>query len=58
MGEWRGFYGVLIGRPEGKRPFRKGVSGRINIKIDLREAGIDRVNWILLAQDRVQWWAL
>jgi hypothetical protein len=28
-----------------------------NIKIDLRETGIDGVNWIQLAQDRVQWWA-
>jgi hypothetical protein len=26
-----------------------------NIKMDLRETGIDGVNWILLAQDRVQW---
>jgi hypothetical protein len=26
-----------------------------NIKIDLRERGIDVVNWIRLAQDRVQW---
>jgi hypothetical protein len=28
-----------------------------NIKIDLRETGINWVNWIQLAQDRVQWWA-
>jgi hypothetical protein len=27
-----------------------------NIKTDLREIGIDGANWILLAQDRVQWW--
>jgi hypothetical protein len=26
-----------------------------NIKMDLREIRIDRANWILLAQDRVQW---
>jgi hypothetical protein len=26
--------------------------------MDLREIGIDGVNWIWLAQDRVQWWAL
>jgi hypothetical protein len=24
--------------------------------MDLRELGIDGVNWIQLAQDRVQWW--
>jgi hypothetical protein len=28
-----------------------------NIKLDLREIGIDGANWIHLAQDRVQWWA-
>jgi hypothetical protein len=28
-----------------------------NIKLDLREIGIDEANWIRLAQDRVQWWA-
>jgi hypothetical protein len=26
-----------------------------NIKMDLREIGIDEANWIQLAQDRVQW---
>jgi hypothetical protein len=26
-----------------------------NIKMDLWEIGIDEVNWIRLAQDRVQW---
>jgi hypothetical protein len=29
-----------------------------NIKMDLREIGIDGANWIRLAQDRVQWRAL
>jgi hypothetical protein len=24
--------------------------------MDLREMGMDGVNWIQLAQDRVQWW--
>jgi hypothetical protein len=28
-----------------------------NIKLDLREIGINGANWIQLAQDRVQWWA-
>jgi hypothetical protein len=26
-----------------------------NIKLDLREIGIDGTNWIRLAQDRVKW---
>jgi len=34
-----------------------GVGGRINIKLDLREIGINVTNWIQLAQDRVQWQA-
>jgi len=50
MVEGRGVYGVLVGRPEGKRPLgrprRKGVD---NIKLDLREIWIDGANWIQLA---------
>jgi hypothetical protein len=34
------------------RPRRRGED---NIKMDLREIGIDGANWIQLAQDRVQW---
>jgi hypothetical protein len=56
MGEGRGVYRVLVGRPEGKRP---GGSPRRrwedNIKVDLKEIGIDGTNWIQLAQDRMQW---
>jgi hypothetical protein len=54
MGEGRGVYRVLVGRPEGKRPLgRPGHSWEDNIKMDPREAGIDEANWIQLAQDRV-----
>jgi hypothetical protein len=31
------------------------VGGRITIKMDLGEIGIDGANWIRLAQDTVQW---
>jgi hypothetical protein len=56
MGEGRGVYRVLIGRPEGKRPLgRPRCRWEDNIKIDLREIGIDEANWIRLAQDTVQW---
>jgi hypothetical protein len=56
MGEWRGVYRVLVGRPEGKRPLgRPRRRWEDNTKMDLRETGIDGANWILLAQDRVQW---
>jgi hypothetical protein len=46
----------LVGRPEGKRPLGRSTHRwEDNIKLDLREIGIDGANWILLAQDRVQW---
>jgi hypothetical protein len=58
MGERRGAYRFLIGRPEGKRPLeRPRRRWEDSIKMDLMEIGIDGVNWIQLAQDRVQWWA-
>jgi hypothetical protein len=48
-------YGVLVGRPEGKRPLGKPRRRwEDNIKIDLREKGINEVNWVRLAQDGVQ----
>jgi hypothetical protein len=38
MGERRGVYRVLVGKPEGKRPFgRPRRSWENNIKMDLRE---------------------
>jgi hypothetical protein len=53
---YHGVYRVLIGRPEGKRPLaRPRRRWEDNIKIYLREIGINGANWIQLAQDRVQW---
>jgi hypothetical protein len=58
MGKGRGVYRVLVRRPKGKR-----LLGRLrhrwedNIKLDLRETGINGANWIQLAQDSVQWQA-
>jgi hypothetical protein len=58
MGEGRGVHGVLVGRPERKRPLRRPRRRwEDNIKLDLRELGIDGANWIRLSLDRVQWWA-
>jgi transcription termination factor 2 len=52
----RGDYRVFVGRPEGKRPLgRPRRRWEYNIRVDLREIGIDGVNWIRLAQDRVRW---
>jgi hypothetical protein len=59
MGEKRNVYMVLMGKPEEKRllgrPRRKWEDG---IRMDLREIGWGRVDWIQLAQDRDRWWAL
>jgi hypothetical protein len=53
-----GVYRVLVGRPKGKRPpGRPRYRWEDNIKMDLREVGIDGVNWIRLARYRVQWQA-
>jgi hypothetical protein len=58
MGDESGVDRFLVGRPEGKRTLGKPRRRwEDNIKIDLREVGIDVANWIHLAQDRVQWWA-
>jgi hypothetical protein len=52
------FTGFRLGGSEGKRPLgRPRRWWEDNIKMDLREKRIDGVNWIQLAQDRVQWWA-
>jgi hypothetical protein len=56
MGEGRGVYRLLVGRPEGKRPLgRSRLRWEDHIKMDLREIGIDGAIRIQLAQDRVQW---
>jgi hypothetical protein len=45
MGEGRGIYKVLDGRPKGKRPLeRPKCRWDDNIKMDLREIGINGVN--------------
>jgi hypothetical protein len=49
----------LVGKPERKRPLgRPRRRWRDNIKINLREIGWDGMDWIDLAQDRVQWRAV
>jgi hypothetical protein len=56
MGEGRGVYRVLVGRPEGKRPLgRPRRRWEDNIKMDLRETWIDGANWIRVARDGVHW---
>jgi hypothetical protein len=55
IGESRGVYRVLEGRPDGKRPLgRTRHTREDNIKINLEKVGWD-VDWIDLAQDRDRW---
>ena len=56
MGEERGVYRVLVGKPEGRRPLgrprRRWVD---NIRMDLQEVGYGYMDWIGLARDRGRW---
>jgi hypothetical protein len=55
MGEGRGVYRVLVGRPEGKRPLGRPSRRREDdIKLYLREVRIYGTNRIRLALGRVQ----
>jgi hypothetical protein len=56
MGERRGAYRALVGKPEGRRPLgRPRRRWEDNIKMDLREVGWGGMDWINLAQDRDRW---
>ena len=56
MGEERGVYRVLVGKPEGRRPLgrprRRWVD---NIRMDRQQVGCGYMDWIGLAQDRDRW---
>jgi hypothetical protein len=56
MGEERGVYRFLGGKPEGKRPLgrprRRWVD---NIRMDLQEVVCGYMDWIGLTQDRERW---
>jgi len=59
MGEIRGVYRVLEGKPEGKRPLgRPRHRWEDNIKMDLQEVGSGVMDWFELAQDKHRWWTL
>jgi hypothetical protein len=59
MGERRGIYRVLVGKPEGKRLLgRPRPRWGDNVKVDLQEVGCWGMDWIELAEERDRWWAL
>ena len=55
MGERRGIYRVLVGKPEGNRPRHRWEH---NIMMDVMEMGCGGMDWIKLDQDRDRWRAL
>jgi hypothetical protein len=59
MGEKRNAYGILVGKPEGKRPLGRPRRWWMdNIKMDFRELEWDGMKWTDLVQGRDQWRAL
>ena len=47
MGEERGVYRVLVGKPEGRRPLgRPRRRWEDNIRMDLQEVGCEYMDWI------------
>jgi hypothetical protein len=59
IGEVRGAYNILVGRPEGKRPLgRPRHRWEYNIRMDLGETGFGDMDWNHLAQDTDRWQAL
>jgi hypothetical protein len=59
MREERNLYKVLVGKPAGKRPLgRPRHRWEDGIRMDLRNIGLGDVDWIRLAHDRDQWWAV
>ena len=56
MGEERGVYRVLVGKPEGRRPLGRPRRKWVDIiRTDLQEVGCGYVDRIGLAQDRDMW---
>jgi len=56
MGEKRGVYRVLVGKPGGKRPLGRPRPRWVDdIRMDIQEMGCGYIDWIGLAQDRDRW---
>ena len=56
MGEERGVYRFLLGKPEGRRPLERPRRRWVdNIRMDLQEVRCGYMDWIGLAHDRDRW---
>ena len=56
MEEGRSAFKILAGKPTGKRPLgRPRHRWKDNIRMDLKEIGINSRNWVDLALDRDHW---
>ena len=59
MGDRKGVYRILVGKPGGKRPLGKPRHRREdNIKVGFQEVVSEGRDWIYLVQDRDRWRAL
>jgi len=56
MGEEKGVYRVLVGKPEGRRPMARPRRRWVDkIRMDLQEVGCGYMDCIGLTQDRDRW---
>ena len=56
MGEEKGMYRFLMGKPEGRRPLGRPRRRWVDsIRMALREVGCGYMDWIGQAQDRDRW---
>jgi len=55
IGERRGVYRVLVGKPEGKRPLGRPRRGEEDIKMNIQEVGCRVMDWNEMTQDTDRW---
>jgi hypothetical protein len=59
MGDIKNALKILVGKPEGKRPFGRPRHRWVdNNRMNLREVGCEGADWMHLSQDRNQWQAV
>jgi hypothetical protein len=59
MGNVKNAYNILVGKYDGKTSLRKSRRrSEDNIKTDLKVIGREDVDWIQLAKNAVNWWAV